>query len=73
MVVVERHQHAVGGDVGIGLEVAVAEGHRRLERRHRVLARAALGVRPLVGERQRPGQSRNGNDAIWCRTVAARG
>ena len=53
-VVVEGEADAVGGDVGVGLEVPVAEGDRRLERRHRVLAGPSLERRP-VGEGQRAG------------------
>ncbi len=52
-IVVERAQHTVGGDVHIGLEVAVAERDGRLEGRHRVLG-PVPGPAP-VGERNRTG------------------
>ena len=50
-VVVEREQHAVGGHVHVGLDVAVAEADRALERRHRVLGPLARAA--AVGERDR--------------------
>ena len=47
----ERDQHPVGGDLHVGLDVAVAETDGVLERRHRVLRGVA---RPAaVGERDR--------------------
>ena len=49
--VVEGEQHAVGRDVHVGLDVAVAEVHGVLERRHRVLGRIAGAA--AVGERDR--------------------
>ena len=57
--VVEGEQHAVAGDVDVGLEVAVAEGDRVLERRQGVLEPLDLGVvgAAAVGEGQhRPGR-----------------
>ena len=60
-VVVEGEQHAVGGDVHVGLDVAVAEPNCVLERRHRVLgdfARAAA-----VRERDRSGPVEEGEVA----------
>ena len=52
-VVVEGEQHAVGGDVDVGLDVAVAERDRVLERRHRVLGDLARSA--SVRERDRSG------------------
>ena len=52
--VVEGEQHAVGGDVDVGLEVVVAQRHRVLERRQGVLEALDLGVvgAAAVGERE---------------------
>ncbi len=50
-VVVEGEQHAVGRHVHVGLDVAVAEADRALERRHRVLGPLARAA--AVGERDR--------------------
>ena len=52
-VVVEGKEHAVGGHVHVGLDVAVAEADRALERRHRVLGPLARAA--AVGERDRTG------------------
>ena len=49
----ERHQDAVGAEVHVGFEVAIAERHSVFERRHRVLGRLA-GTAPM-SERDRPG------------------
>ncbi len=52
IVVVERHQHTVGGHLHIGLEVAVAEVDGVFERLHRVLGHVAGPT--SVSERQWP-------------------
>ena len=52
--VVEGQEHAVGGDPAVGLQVAVAHGHRPAEGAQRVLP-ADLGRAAPVGERDRLG------------------
>ena len=50
--VVECHQHAVGAEVHVGLEVVESEPDGVLERRHRVLG--CLARPTSMGERNRP-------------------
>ena len=59
-VIMHDHQDTVGGGVDIGLDVAVAEVDGRLEGRHRVLSRAAIPTRALMGEGQRSGPVEEG-------------
>ncbi len=59
-VVVERHQHAVGAQVDVGLEVAEPLGPRGAERGHGVLG-GRLGATPVRhGDRPRTVEERHG-------------
>ena len=60
----EGDEHAVCGGVGVGLQVAVAEGDRGLERLHGVLAAAPSKWAPWWAKASGPGQSRKGKRAI---------
>ena len=73
-VVVERDEHAVDGGVHVGLDVAVAEVDRVLERAHGVLGKIARSA--LMGERNGAGmveeRPTRGHGRQSCRWFVAR-